>query len=113
MKNAGWVVLIYSLIVFIGGIFGHLKSASTASLICGIVFGVILFMSAIGMFHNKLFSAYAALISTFLLDAFFSYRFLLTWKFMPAGMMLFISLAALGAMVFFLRKDFDEQKKRL
>lgn len=90
-----FIVLIYAVFVLIGGIIGHVKAASLASLIFGLIFGLLLVGSAIAMFAKHKFGAYGALALTFMLDAFFTYRFLKTHTFLPAGMLSLISFAVL------------------
>lgn len=87
----GYLVIIYALIVFVGGFIGYVKAESTPSLIMGTLFGALLAGSAIGMLRHRHIGKYAALGLTFLLIAFFTYRYMVTGKFMPAGLMSLIS----------------------
>lgn len=96
MKQTGWIILAYALLVFLGGIFGYIKAASTASLIMGVIFAVALSTSAFAMFNEKSIGFIMATVTTFLLAAFFIYRFFLSYKFMPAGLMSFLSLVVLA-----------------
>lgn len=111
MKPAAWVVMFYGIITLIGGVMGHLKSMSTASLIMGGIFGIMLILASIGMFKNKLFSAYFAILLTLVLDAFFTYRFFLTYKFFPAGFMSILSLVVLIVMINLLNKQLQKERK--
>ena len=95
MKTTSFIVGAYGLLILIGGIMGHVKAASTASLIMGVIFGILILFSSFGIYRGKLIGQYAALILAFFLDAFFSYRFLQSMKFMPAGLLSLISLAVL------------------
>ena len=90
-----FIVLIYAVLILIGGIIGHVKASSLASLIFGLTFGLLLVGSAIAMFAKHKWGAYGAVILTFMLDGFFTYRFLKTHAFMPAGMLSLISFAVL------------------
>src|ERR1700675_947168 len=90
-----FVILFYALIVLIGGIIGYAQASSVASLISGIVFGSLLLGCVIAIFAKKRWGAYAALITTFVLDGFFTFRFLKYHKFMPSGLMSIISFAVL------------------
>lgn len=92
MKKTGSVVLIYGLLILIGGFMGHYKAASTPSLISGIVFGPLLLIAAWGIFKKKMWGPWSALILAFVLDAFFTLRFAKTMKFFPPGAMGLISL---------------------
>jgi len=99
MKTTGWMILIYALIVFLGGIFGYMKAGSAASLVSGVTFSAILGISAFVLFNGKLYGFYVATATAALLAAFFLYRFLLTYKFMPSGLMCIISLAMLAILL--------------
>lgn len=93
MKKTSSLVLIYGLLVFVGGLIGHYKAASLPSLICGIVFGILLLLTAIAMFKKKPWAQWIALVLAFVLDAFFTWRFAKSLKFFPAGFMSLVSLA--------------------
>jgi uncharacterized membrane protein (UPF0136 family) len=95
MKWTGWLVLIYSLIVLIGGIIGHQMAGSMASLIAGSLFGVLLLVSASSVIMGHDWAIHSALVLTAFLTLFFGYRFIFTHKWMPAGIMFFISTAVL------------------
>lgn len=90
-----FIVLIYAILILVGGIVGHIKAGSFASLISGIVFGLLLLGCSIALFAKKKWGPYAALIVTFVLDGFFTFRFLKTHVFMPAGLLSLISLIVL------------------
>lgn len=95
MKKTGWIVLTYALIVFLGGIFGYVKAGSVPSLVMGVSFAAILGISAFIMSNGKKYGFSIAFAATAILTAFFLYRFLVTYKFMPAGLMCLISVAVL------------------
>ncbi len=103
MKGAGFITFFFGLIVLIGGIMGYVKAASFPSLIMGLSFGIILCLSAWGMFQDHLFPAYVGIILILALDAFFTYRWLLTYKFFPAGLMSIIGLIAFLAVAILIR----------
>lgn len=96
MRPTGWIVLIYALIVFLGGIFGYVKAESVPSLVMGVIFAVILSTSAFALLNEKWIGMRAAIAATALLAAFFIYRFILTFKFMPPGLMALLSIAVLA-----------------
>ncbi|MCX6990944.1 MAG: TMEM14 family protein [Chlamydiae bacterium] len=93
MKKTAIFVLIYGVLVCAGGLIGHYKSGSAPSLISGIVFGALLLIAAFAMFKNKRWGQWLAIILAFALDAFFTWRFAKSLKFMPGGLMSLISLA--------------------
>lgn len=98
MKNLGIAVMGYGLLVSAGGVIGYLTAHSVASLVMGSLFGLGLMGCAGGMLLKKELAFYLSLGLTAVLSAFFIYRFLHTWKIMPAGMLAVISLAVLGAL---------------
>lgn len=100
MRPIGWLVLIYGLIVFLGGIFGYVKAESVPSLVAGVVFAVALSIAAFALLNEKWIGMTLAIASTALLSAFFIYRFIYTYKFMPAGVMALLSLLVLAFLVF-------------
>ncbi len=90
-----FIVLIYAVVILIGGIMGHIKANSLASLLCGLIFGLLLLGAAIALFAKRKWAPYVALALTFILDGFFTYRFLKTHAFMPSGMLALVSFAVL------------------
>lgn len=103
-----YIVAIYGILILMGGIIGHAKAGSSASLIMGSVFGVLLLVSAAGMFSKKYFkqSIYFALVLTFILDAFFSYRYMNSLKFMPSGLLALLSLGVIISLVSHVRRHY-------
>jgi uncharacterized membrane protein (UPF0136 family) len=95
MKKLSLLVLIYGVLILIGGIIGHIKAGSQPSLVMGIAMSVLLLLSSFAMYKEKKFGYYAAIVLAFFLDAFFSYRFTITHSFFPAGFMSLVSLAVL------------------
>jgi uncharacterized membrane protein (UPF0136 family) len=110
MKKTGSLVLIYGLLTLVGGLIGHIKTASTASLISGIIFGSLLLASGWGMIQKKGWGQWSALVLAFVLDAFFTYRFAKTLKFFPAGFMSLVSL--IMVIVLALRINMANKKRR-
>ena len=99
MKNMGIAVAVYGVLVCAGGIIGYLTAHSIASLAMGGLFGAALLICAAAMLKSKLVAYYASMGLSATLSAFFIYRFLQTWKIMPAGFMAVVSLVVLGALV--------------
>lgn len=95
-----WSILVYALAVAIGGIFGYFKAKSKMSLISGLVSGAALFAA---WFVSKTAPLVGLGIATFIsavLLVVFITRLIRTRKFMPAGVMMSLSLVA--AIVFIL-----------
>lgn len=96
MKKITIGTSIYALLILTGGMIGYLKANSLMSLIMGGSFAVLLLLSAISMIKNQVLGYFSAIILTSALTVFFGYRFFTSWKMMPAGMMLILSVAMLG-----------------
>jgi len=96
MKLNSVLVLFYAILVLTGGIIGYVKAGSLASIGMSGTIAAILIACAWGIYQNNLLAFYGAFACTAFLSAFFMYRFFLTFNFMPAGMMLIISLLFLA-----------------
>src|SRR6266516_1092450 len=86
------VLWIYIILLIIGGLIGFLKAKSKVSLIMSAVFAAALSLCAAGI----IFQPYVADILLAALLVVFAMRLVKTKKFMPAGMMLLITLVALA-----------------
>ncbi|HPC59230.1 MAG TPA: TMEM14 family protein [Verrucomicrobiota bacterium] len=86
------VLWIYIVLLVIGGLIGFFKAKSRVSLIMSVVFAAALSLCA----ADIIFKSYVADILLAMLLVVFTMRLTKTKKFMPAGMMLVITLAALA-----------------
>jgi uncharacterized membrane protein (UPF0136 family) len=82
----------YIVLLVIGGLIGFLKGKSKVSLIMSVVFAALLSLCAAGI----IFQYYVADILLAVLLVVFGMRLAKTKKFMPAGLMLVLTLAALA-----------------
>jgi uncharacterized membrane protein (UPF0136 family) len=89
--NANTVLWIYIVLLVVGGMIGYLKAGSKASIIASVSFAAILAMSAMGL----IFQRHVADIVLAVLLVFFGMKLAKSRKFMPSGMMLVLTLAAL------------------
>jgi len=90
------VLWIYIVLLLAGGLIGFLKAGSKVSLIMSTVFAALLVVTAIpGLFHAS-FSRGAADVLMAILLVVFAIRLSKTKKFMPAGMMLAVTILALA-----------------
>ncbi|MBS0628541.1 MAG: TMEM14 family protein [Verrucomicrobia bacterium] len=92
MKKTAWIVCLYATLVFVGGLIGHIRSESKASLISGTIFGLLLFLSSFFMFKKKIYGYFSAFFLALILEGFFTWRFAKTLKFFPGGLLSLISL---------------------
>jgi uncharacterized membrane protein (UPF0136 family) len=99
MKVQKMTIIVYALIVLLGGCIAYLRVHSLASIFFGGSSGIALLLC--GLFLEKNFKTflYTAVGIIFCLDGFFSYRFMHSLKFFPSGMMSLLSLAALLILV--------------
>lgn len=95
MNFKATITLIYAALILIGGIIGFIKAQSLPSLIMGGTFALLLALSAVGMLKNYLLGQFIAIGLAALLALFFSYRFFLTMNFMPAGLIVILSLVVI------------------
>jgi uncharacterized membrane protein (UPF0136 family) len=90
--NPSKVLWIYIILLVIGGLIGFLKGKSKVSLIMSVAFAAALSLCATGI----IFQPHVADILLAVLLVVFAMRLAKTKKFMPAGLMLVITIAALA-----------------
>ena len=90
--NRNNVLWIYIILLVVGGLVGLLKGKSKVSLIMSVAFAVALSLCA----ADIIFKYYVADILLAVLLAVFAMRLVKTKKFMPAGLMLIITILALA-----------------
>jgi uncharacterized membrane protein (UPF0136 family) len=90
------VIWIYVVLLLIGGLIGFFKAKSKVSLITSAVFAALLVLTvAPGVFQPSFARGLANVIMALLLIV-FAVRLTKTKKFMPSGLMLFVTIAALA-----------------
>jgi uncharacterized membrane protein (UPF0136 family) len=94
---ASWVVLLFGILVAVGGVMGYVSAKSTASLIAGVVAGLLLAGSSIAMMRDAYQAGWwLALVVTILLLGRFGYAaYEKGFKMMPGGMVIIMSLIVL------------------
>lgn len=103
-KSSATVVLIYGVLLIVGGIMGFVKAGSQISLILGALAGAAAILSAWGMYRKKKAGLYAALILAFVIDALFTYRMMASGKLMPAAPICILSLIVIIVLAIDVRK---------
>ena len=95
VQIAGWYLLIYGLVVALGGGMGYRKARSKISLMSGLASGALLIAAGIVVKQNpKLGLGLGVGIALVLLGV-FAKRLFITRKLMPAGPMLVLGIGAL------------------
>ena len=89
--NPTTVLWIYIAFLVLGGLMGFIKGKSKISLIMSLAFAIPLALYALGHLHMR----YLPEILIGFLLIFFGMRFMKSKKFMPAGFMSILSIAAL------------------
>jgi len=90
--NSKTVLWIYIVLLVAGGLVGFFKAGSKASLVASASFAAALILCAIGV----IFQPHVADIILAVLLVFFAMRLSKTKKFMPNGLMLVLTIAALA-----------------
>jgi uncharacterized membrane protein (UPF0136 family) len=83
---------------------GYLKVGSKASLLSGVGMGLALLASGYGVWHGNREALIASVVIAALLVALFAIRLVKTKRFMPAGVLAILSLAAIIIFGFALKK---------
>lgn len=104
MKVYIQITLLYALLVLIGGLIGYIKAQSFASLVMSLSSVAALGLSCWLMMKNKRAGYFLALAVIGILGLFFVYRFVMTVKLMPAGIMALASMFAALAFAHYRKK---------
>ena len=98
--NPGVVAAIaYGILVIVGGIIGYVQAQSKASLISGIISGLLLVTAGVMQLQGQGLGLILAIVVTIALVIVFAIRLAKTRKFMPAGLMTALGVAALVVML--------------
>lgn len=89
----------YGVLTLIGGIMGYVQAQSKASLISGIVSGLLLIIAGVMQLQGQEAGLILATVITAVLVIVFAIRLSKTRKFMPAGLMSLLGLVSLGLMM--------------
>jgi uncharacterized membrane protein (UPF0136 family) len=94
LEFATWSILIYALVVLLGGVIGYVKAKSQVSLFSGVGSGIALLVAWFVSRQLPLVGLGLATLLALVLLIVFIMRFSRTRAFMPAGAMVILSLAA-------------------
>jgi uncharacterized membrane protein (UPF0136 family) len=96
-----WIVLVYGLLVAIGGIMGYVKASSMESLIAGCGSGLILAGAAFLMARGSYQAGWwvALIVSLLLLGRFGNAAISGGFKMMPGGLVIIMSLIVIAALL--------------
>ena len=94
--NNNTVLWIYIVLLLVGGLIGFFKGKSKVSLIMSSAFAALLILTAVKGILDDHFARNLANILMAALLVVFAMRLAKTKKFMPAGMMLIVTIAALA-----------------
>lgn len=92
MKQKSIIIAIYAALILIGGIIGYVVAGSIMSIIMATLFSVVLFGCSLLVWHGNTMAYTIATSLVFSLLLFFGYRYYLTSKIAPAGIMALISV---------------------
>jgi uncharacterized membrane protein (UPF0136 family) len=84
------LLYIYGVLLILGGLMGYIKAKSVPSLVAGGVCGVIALL--LGYYYTWYFAPHAAFLLALLLIFMMGRRYLNSRKFMPAGLIVILSI---------------------
>lgn len=96
MKQKALIIGCYAIFILIGGIMGYMIANSLASLISSSTIALILFSCAFLIWRENVPAYNATALLVAFLFVFFSYRFFLSYKLMPGGVMALLSATLLA-----------------
>ncbi|MGB5900943.1 MAG: TMEM14 family protein [Geitlerinemataceae cyanobacterium] len=99
MNGAIIAAIAYGVLAIVGGTIGYRQAKSQASLISGVVSGILLVLGGIVQLWGQTWGLWLSAIVTTILIVIFAIRLIKTRKFMPAGLMLISGTIALVMML--------------
>ncbi len=94
------VLLVYALLILVGGVMGWRSAGSSASLVAGVGSGVALLVAYFISRANLAAGMWVGAVLALALAGFFAYRWNVTGKVMPAAGVLVLSLIAMAVMIY-------------
>ena len=99
MNPSAIIVFVYAVLTMVGGIFGFVKAGSRPSLISGLLSGLLLLAAGYGLQRGQSWGLPLALVLTTAILIFFGIRFAQGHVFMPAGLMVILSILTLAGVL--------------
>jgi len=98
---AAWLVLVYGILVAVGGVMGYVKANSTASLIAGGVSGLALVGSAVAMMKGAYSTGWwiSLIVALLLLGRFGSVALSKGFELMPGGLVIILSVIVIAVLL--------------
>lgn len=95
-----WIVLIFAILIAVGGVMGYVKAGSTASLGAGLISGILLIGSAVAMMKGAYQTGWwIALVVTILILVRFGMAAMKEFKMMPGGLVIIMGLIVLAVLI--------------
>jgi len=98
---AAWLVLVYGILVAVGGVMGYVKANSMASLIAGGVSGLALVGSAVAMMKDAYSAGWwiSLIVALLLLGRFGSVALSKGFELMPGGLVIILSVIVIAVLL--------------
>jgi uncharacterized membrane protein (UPF0136 family) len=96
-----WLVLIYGIVMAVGGVYGYVKKDSMASLIAGGVSGIALVGAAVAMMKDAYSAGWwvSLIVALLLLGRFGSVALSKGFEMMPGGLIIVLSIIVIAALL--------------
>jgi uncharacterized membrane protein (UPF0136 family) len=98
---AAWLVLVYGILIAVGGVMGYVKASSMASLVSGLISGLALVGSAVAMMKGAYSAGWwiSLIVALLLLGRFGSVALKKGFQFMPGGLVIILSVIVIAVLL--------------